>query len=88
MLPILKITAAEVKIFMKGAERVSKKDNEKPRKFRYRIDILLIISVFIIVVTFCAYMMNTELEETLEKERGAEIVTHDYTYDDSSQAVD
>lgn len=88
MLPILKITAAEVKIFMKGAERVSKKDNEKLRKFRYRIDILLIISVFIIVVTFCAYMMNTELEETLEKERGAEIVTHDYTYDDSSQAED
>ena len=30
-------------------------------------------------------MMNTDLEETLESQRGTEIVTHDYTYEDSSE---
>ncbi len=75
-----------LKKYLKGADLVSGKGNKKTGKFRYRIDILLIVSVFIVLITFCAYMMNTGLEETLEKERGAEIVTHDYTYDDSSEA--
>ncbi|WP_124101081.1 hypothetical protein [Ruminococcus sp. Marseille-P6503] len=65
---------------------MSGNEKKKAGKFRYRIDILLIVSLFIVLITFCAYMMNTGLEETLEKERGEEIVTHDYTYDDSSEA--
>lgn len=54
------------------------------KKFRYRIDILIIISIFILLITFCAYMINTRLEDTLKAERGQDVVTHDYTFEDSS----
>lgn len=64
---------------------MSEENNNKTKRFRYRIDIMLIVSLFIVLITFCAYMMNTDLEETLESQRGTEIVTHDYTYEDSSE---
>lgn len=61
-------------------------NQEEKKRFRYRLDILIIISVFILLITFCAYMINTDLESTLKSERGQEIVTHDYTFEDSSIA--
>lgn len=63
-------------------------EQETKKRFRYRIDIIAIIALFVLTVTFCAYMMNTGLEETLKNERGAEIVTHDYTFEDSSSQND
>ncbi len=54
------------------------------KKYRYRFDILLILSAAILLITFCAYMINTRLEDTLYRKRGVEVVTHDYTYEDSS----
>lgn len=54
------------------------------RKPKYRIGLLLIVSLLVLGVTFAAYMINTSLEDTLIDERGEPIVTHDYTYDSQS----
>lgn len=51
----------------------------KKRKGRYRIDIILIVCFFVLLVSFCAYMMNTSLDTVLSNEAGSSIVTHDYT---------
>ena len=40
-------------------------DNKK-KKNGYRLDIVLIVSFFVMLISFCAYMMNTTLEEVLE----------------------
>ncbi len=64
---------------------MSEKSVEKKRT-RFRIDIIAIVAVVIFVLTFCAYMINTRLEDVLAQQRGGEIVTHDYTFEDSSQA--
>ena len=53
-------------------------DNKK-KKNSYRLDIVLIVSFFVMLISFCAYMMNTTLEEVLENETGSSVVTHDYT---------
>lgn len=59
-----------------------RKETSKPRrKPRYRLGLLIIASIIVLAVTFAAYMINTSLEDTLIDERGAAIVTHDYTYD-------
>lgn len=60
-------------------------EKKKKDKFRFRIDVIIFLAIFILVVTFCAYMMNTGLEKTLERERGESIVTHDYKYENSSK---
>ena len=63
-------------------------DNKK-KKNGYRLDIVLIVSFFVMLISFCAYMMNTTLEEVLENETGSSVVTHDYTYEsvESSSAA-
>lgn len=55
-------------------------DNKK-KKNGYRLDIVLIVSFFVMLISFCAYMMNTTLEGVLENETGSSVVTHDYTYE-------
>lgn len=55
-------------------------DNKK-KKNGYRLDIVLIVSFFVMLISFCAYMINTTLEGVLENETGSSVVTHDYTYD-------
>lgn len=69
----------------KGKMKMSNEKQGEKKRLRYRLDVLIIISVFILLITFCAYMINTDLEDTLKAERGQEIVTHDYTFEDSSQ---
>lgn len=64
-------------------------DENKEKKNGYRLDIVLIVCFFVLLISFCAYMMNTSLEDVVEKETGSSVVTHDYTYDnvDSSSAA-
>lgn len=64
-------------------------DDNKNKKNGYRLDIVLIVSFFVLLISFCAYMMNTALEEVLENETGSSVVTHDYTYEsvESSSAA-
>ena len=38
------------------------------------------------LISFCAYMMNTTLEEVLENETGSSVVTHDYTYESAENS--
>ena len=61
-------------------------DNKK-KKNGYRLDIVLIVSFFVMLISFCAYMMNTTLEEVLENETGSSVVTHDYESAESSSAA-
>lgn len=60
--------------------------SEVRKRPKFRWGILLIISVIVLAVTFAAYMMNTTLEETLIRERGSSIITHDYTYESTEQS--
>ncbi len=60
-------------------------DNKKEEKNGYRLDIVLIVSFFVMLISFCAYMMNTTLEEVLENETGSSVVTHDYTYESAEE---
>lgn len=55
------------------------------KKNRFRIDIALILGFFVLLISFCAYMINTQLEQVLQEEYGAPVVTHDYTYETSSE---
>ena len=52
----------------------------KKKKSRFRFDILLIVSLLILIIVFCAYVMNTPVIEVLENERNDEIITHDNNY--------
>lgn len=58
--------------------------DENSKVPKYRIGLVLIICLIILGVTFAAYMLNTDLEETIISERGEAIITHDYTYDSSA----
>lgn len=60
-------------------------DNKK-KKNSYRLDIVLIVSFFVMLISFCAYMMNTTLEEVLENETDSSVVTHDYTYESAESS--
>ena len=55
------------------------------KKIRYRLDIILLVSLFVLLVVFSAYMMNTSVFDVLEEERGAEIITHDNEYEYSTK---
>ena len=54
---------------------------QKQKRMKYRLGLLLIISLVIMLMSFLAYMTNTSLEEVLYDERGVQVVTHS---DDSS----
>ncbi len=56
---------------------------KKKRKGRYRFGIVLIMSLFILVISFCAYMTNTTLEEVLENKYPSGIVVHQENYGES-----
>lgn len=56
---------------------------KKKKKGRYRFDIVLILSIFILIVSFCAYMTNTTLEEVLESKYPSGIVVHEEKYGES-----
>lgn len=49
---------------------------EKKKKQRFRLDIALVIGLLIMLISFGSYMVNTSLEDVLEKEYGAPVVTH------------
>ena len=56
----------------------------KKKNNRFRLDIAVIVSFFALLVSFCAYMINTELDDVLVREYGSQIVTHDNTENVSS----
>lgn len=62
------------------------REKKEKRADRFRLDIVLIIWFFALLISFSAYMINTSLESVLEEEYGGPVVTHDYTYDDVSQS--
>lgn len=52
-------------------------EKKKKRRRGLRIDIIALVSILILLITFFAYMLNTTLEDVLEKERGSSvIITH------------
>lgn len=51
---------------------------EKKKKL-FRPDIALLIGLLAMLISFGVYMVNTSLEDVLEKEYGAPVVTHDYS---------
>ena len=53
----------------------------KKKKSRFRFDILLIVSLLILIVVFCAYVLNTPVIDILENERDTQVVTHDNDYE-------
>ncbi len=52
------------------------------KKLKYRIDLVALAALFILIVIFCAYMMNTSVTDVVREERGESVITHDYTYDE------
>lgn len=55
------------------------------KKIKYRFDIILLISLFVLLVIFSAYMMNTSVFDVLEEQRGTEVITHDNEYEYSTK---
>ena len=51
------------------------------KKNRFRFEILLIVAFLILILFFCAYVINTPVVDILENERNAEIVTHENNYE-------
>jgi hypothetical protein len=50
---------------------------KKKRRGGLRVDIIAVVSVMILLITFFSYMLNTSLEDVLEEERGENsIITH------------
>ena len=50
---------------------------KKKRSGRLRVDIIIIVSVMILLITFFSYMLNTSLEDVLAEQRGEGVViTH------------
>ena len=49
---------------------------DKKKKKGFRLDIALMIGLLIMLISFGSYMVNTTLEDVLEKEYGAPVVTH------------
>ncbi len=58
----------------------------KKKKNRYRLGIVIIVSLFILIVSFVAYMNNTTLEDVLNDKYDNNIVVHqdDYAQNQSS----
>ncbi|MGN0601647.1 MAG: hypothetical protein ACI4I7_02930 [Oscillospiraceae bacterium] len=53
----------------------------KKKKLKFRIDIIALIAIFILIIVFCAYMMNTSVIEVVESECGTEVITHENNYE-------
>lgn len=52
----------------------------RKRKGRYRLDIMIIMSIFILIVSFFAYMGNTSLEDVLKDKYPEGVVLHQQDY--------
>lgn len=68
-----------------GGKQMAKK---KKRKGRYRFGLVLVLSAFILIISFCAYMTNTTLEEVLESKYPDGIVVHQENYGGSSSTAE
>lgn len=56
---------------------MSSMGKKKKRSGRLRVDIIIIVSVMILLITFFSYMLNTSLEDVLADQRGeGVIITH------------
>ncbi len=50
---------------------------KKKRSGRLRVDIIVVVSIIVLLVTFFSYMLNTSLEDVLADQRGeGVIITH------------
>ena len=49
----------------------------KQKRMKYRLGLLIVISIIALIVAFSVYMMSTDLEEVLYDERGVQVITHD-----------
>jgi hypothetical protein len=50
---------------------------KKKRRGGLRVDIIAVVSLMILLITFFAYILNTSLEDVLADERGENvIITH------------
>lgn len=58
----------------------------KKRKGRYRIDLMIIMSILILILSFCAYMGNTSLEDVLDSKYPNGIVLHKDSKDKTSDS--
>lgn len=54
----------------------------KQKRMKFRLGLLVIISIIAMLIAFSAYMMSTTLEEVLYDERGVQVITHS---DDSGE---
>ncbi len=57
-------------------------EKKKTKPMRYRLGLIIVISIIAMLVAFGVYMMTTSLEEVLYDERGVQVITH--TGDSSS----
>ena len=48
----------------------------KKKKKLFRLDIAVMIGLIVMLISFGSYMVHTTLEDVLEKEYGAPVVTH------------
>lgn len=56
---------------------------KKKRKGRLRTDIIVIVSLMVMLITFFSYMLNTSLEDVLADQRGeGVIITHTSSAED------
>ena len=46
---------------------------------KFHTGIVVVASVFVLLVSFFAYMINTDLQDVLEKEYNGTVVTHENT---------
>ena len=53
----------------------------KNKKYRFRPALMIGVAVFILLVSFLAYMLDTKLEDVVAKETGSSVITHDTAYD-------
>lgn len=50
---------------------------KEKKKRLFRFDIAILLGLLAMFISFATYMVNTTLEEVLEKEYGAPVVTHE-----------
>lgn len=62
----------------------------KKRKGRFRLDLMMILSIFILIISFFAYMSNTTLEDVLKTKYPDGVVIHqeDYGSKNSSSSAE
>lgn len=62
--------------------------SKKNKKIKYRFGLIALLSLLILAVVFCAYMIKTPIKDVVESETAAEVVTHDNNYSYDVQSVD